>query len=100
LGITGVIFLKNPVIGAEAATLMMSVFFLLAGLFQLVSSLWTHLPGYGWDAVNGVIATILGVLLLAQWPVSGLYAIGLFVGIDLIFYGCAWAALAIGLHKM
>jgi uncharacterized membrane protein HdeD (DUF308 family) len=99
-GIIGAMFLKTPSISAEAATLLMSVFFLFAGLYQLISALWTHLPGYGWHIADGVITTILGVLLLLQWPVSGLYAIGLFVGIALIFYGWAWAALAIGLRKM
>ncbi len=93
-------FLKNPSISAEAATLVMSIFFIIAGLYQLISALWSHVPGYGWQAASGAISTILGILLLTQWPVSGLYAIGLFVGIDLIFYGWAWAALAIDLHKM
>jgi uncharacterized membrane protein HdeD (DUF308 family) len=99
-GITGVIFLKNPGISAEAATLVMSMFFLIAGVYQLVAAFWAHMPGYGWQVANGAITSLLGVLLLAQWPVSGLYAIGLFVGIDLIVYGWAWAAMALGLRKM
>jgi uncharacterized membrane protein HdeD (DUF308 family) len=41
---------------------------------------------------------VLGGLILAQWPASGLWVIGLFVGIDLIFYGFAWIALAAGLR--
>lgn len=96
----GILMLVRPVISAEAATLVMSLFFLIGGLFQLIYALWIHLPGWGWQALNGVIAAILGSLLLAQWPVSGLYAIGLFVGIDLILYGSAWASLALDLHKM
>ena len=100
LGITGVIFLKSPAISAEAATLVMSMFFLVAGMYQVIVALWTHLPGFGWHVVSGAITFVLGGLLLAQWPISGLYAIGLFVGIDLIFYGWAWAALAFGLRKM
>jgi uncharacterized membrane protein HdeD (DUF308 family) len=100
LGITGVMFIKNPGISAEVATLVMSMFFLIAGLYQLVVALWTHLPGYGWHVANGVITFLLGVLLMAQWPISGLYAIGLFVGISLIFYGWAWIAMALGLRKM
>jgi uncharacterized membrane protein HdeD (DUF308 family) len=88
------------VISAEVATLFMAMFFLMSGLFQLVSSLVIHLPGWGWHAVNGVITVALGVLVLAQWPVSGLWAIGVFVGIDLVFYGWAWVALALDLHKM
>jgi uncharacterized membrane protein HdeD (DUF308 family) len=99
-GITGLIFLTNPTISAEVATLVMSMFFLIAGLYQLVIAFWTHIPGYGWQAANGVITFLLGSLLLAQWPVSGLYAIGLFVGIDLIIYGWVWAALALDLRKM
>jgi len=42
----------------------------------------------------------LGILVLVGWPVSGLWVIGLFVGIYLIFFGWAWIALAIGLRKM
>jgi len=99
-GIAGVMFIKNPAISAEVATLVMSIFFLIAGSYQLVVALWTHLPGYGWHVADGVITFLLGGLLLAQWPLSGLYAIGLFVGIDLILYGWVWAALALDLRKM
>lgn len=64
-------------------------------MYQLCTSLWTQLPGWGWQAMNGVITLVLGILVLAQWPVSGLWAIGLLVGIDLTFYGWAWVALAL-----
>jgi uncharacterized membrane protein HdeD (DUF308 family) len=99
-GATGALFVRRPVISAEAATLVMAMFFLMAGLFQLISSLMIHLPGWGWQALNGIITSVLGVLLLAEWPVSGLWVIGLFVGIDLVFYGWAWVALALDLRKM
>jgi uncharacterized membrane protein HdeD (DUF308 family) len=99
-GITGALMVFRPVISAEAVTFVMSVFFLVAGLYQLFASMWSHLPGWGWQAVNGAISAIMGVLLLMQWPASGLWVVGLFVGIDLIFYGWAWIALAIGLHKI
>ena len=99
-GIVGLLMVVRPVITAEALTFLMSVFFLLGGLYQLVAAVWTHLPGWGWQALNGIIAAVMGVLILAQWPVSGLWVIGLFVGIDLIFYGWAWVALALDLRKM
>jgi uncharacterized membrane protein HdeD (DUF308 family) len=57
-------------------------------------------PGLGWHALNGVIASVLGFLILGQWPVSGLWGIGLSVGTDLVFYGWAWVALVLDLHKM
>jgi uncharacterized membrane protein HdeD (DUF308 family) len=99
-GITGALMVFRPVISAEAITFVMSIFFLIGGLYQLFASLWTHVPGWGWQALNGGLSAILGVLLLAHWPASGLWVVGLFVGIDLVFYGWAWIALALDLRKM
>jgi uncharacterized membrane protein HdeD (DUF308 family) len=65
-----------------------------------VGSLALALPGWGWQLADGIITLALGVLVLAQWPVSGLWVIGLLIGIDLIFYGGAWIALALGLRSM
>ena len=99
-GIAGALMAFKPVISAEAVTFVMSIFFLVGGLYLLFGSIWSHAAGWGWGAANGVISSILGILLLMQWPVSGLWVVGLFVGIDLIFYGSAWIAMALTLHKM
>ncbi len=99
-GVTGLLIVMRPLISAEVATVFMAMFFLIGGLFQLVGAVAVALPGWGWQAADGVITFVLGLLVLAQWPASGLWVIGLFVGIDLIFYGCAWIALALGLRAM
>jgi uncharacterized membrane protein HdeD (DUF308 family) len=57
-----------------------------------------HLPEWGWLALDGLITIVLGLLVLSQWPASGLWVIGLFVGINLIFYGLGWIAIAFGLR--
>jgi uncharacterized membrane protein HdeD (DUF308 family) len=87
--ITGFLLLSRPVISAEVATLAMSMFFLIGGLFEVIASLWTHQPGWGWQVFDGALSALMGILLMIQWPLSGLWAIGLFVGIDLIFCGFA-----------
>ena len=97
-GVTGFLLVTRPVLSAEVLTMLMAVFFLVSGLFQFIGSIWVALPGWGWQAVDGIIAIVLGLLVLAQWPTSGLWVIGLFIGIDLIFYGAAWIALALGLR--
>ncbi len=99
-GVTGLLIVMRPLISAEVATVFMAMFFLIGGLFQLIGSVAIASPGWGWQAADGVITFVLGLLVLAQWPASGLWVIGLFVGIDLIFYGCAWIALAFGLRAM
>ena len=92
--------MTRPVKSAEVITAFMALFFLVGGLFQIVGSVALALPGWGWLAADGLITLVLGMLVLAEWPASGLWAIGLFIGIDLVFYGCAWIALALGLHNM
>ena len=99
-GVTGLLMVTRPVVSAEVVTVFMAMFFLIGGLFQILASFSIALPGWGWLAADGFITLALGVLVLAQWPASGLWAIGLFLGIDLIFYGCAWIALALGLRTI
>lgn len=99
-GVVGLLIVWRPVVSAEILTLLMGAFFLVTGLFQIVSPVMTSSPDWGWHALNGVITVLLGFLVLAQWPVSGLWVIGMFVGIDLLFYGLAWIAVALHLRAM
>ena len=52
--------------------------------------------GWGWVLTGGILSIVLGALIFFQWPVSGLFAIGLFVAIELIIDGwsCIFIALA------
>ncbi|WP_414463606.1 HdeD family acid-resistance protein [Hyphomicrobium sp. DY-1] len=97
-GVTGLLIVARPLASAEVVTMFMAMFFIVGGLFHLISSIVLALPGWGWQAMDGIISFALGLLVLAQWPASGLWVIGLFIGIDLIFYGWAWVALALGLR--
>lgn len=97
--IIGIVMLVKPTMSVEAFTVVMSIFLLIGGLYQLNFAIWTHVPGWGWHVLNGTVAAVLGGLLLAQWPISGLWVIGLFIGIDLVLYGWTWISLALKLHK-
>jgi len=52
--------------------------------------------GWGWSLVTGVLTVLLGVMILADWPYSGLWVIGMVIAVDLIAHGWAnvWIALA------
>jgi uncharacterized membrane protein HdeD (DUF308 family) len=41
-------------------------------------------------AISGVLSLLLGAVILAQWPVSSLWVIGAFLGVDLFFAGMSW----------
>jgi uncharacterized membrane protein HdeD (DUF308 family) len=97
-GVLGFIFVLRPAITAEVLTFVMALFFLVGGLFQIVGAGAIGYGGWGWHLLDGVINIALGAMILSSWPTSGLWVIGLFIGIDLIFYGAAWVAVALGLR--
>jgi len=97
-GVLGLILVLRPLISAEVLTFLMAMFFLVGGLFQIVGAAVLAFPGWGWNVLDGIITLALGALILLQWPASGLWAIGLFIGVDLIFYGLAWIAIAFELR--
>jgi uncharacterized membrane protein HdeD (DUF308 family) len=97
-GVAGLLIVVRPAVSAEVITMFMAMFFLIGGLFQLIGSMIVAYPGWGWQAADGLITFLLGLLLIAGWPATGLWVIGLFIGINLIVYGIAWIALALGLR--
>ena len=42
---------------------------------------------WGWVVVSGIISLLLGLMIIAKWPYSSFYVLGIFLGIDLIFIG-------------
>lgn len=91
--VAGLLFIANPLAAALTLTLFLGAFLLLGGLFEIIGALRLRAPHWGWQVLGGAITTVLGVLLWAQWPVSGLWFIGFAVGISLIFRGWSWLML-------
>jgi len=97
--LVGCMLIKNPITASISITLLLGIFYLIIGLLRIFYSSSLRAPQWGWSLISGILAFILGVLILASWPTSGLYIIGLFIGIDLFFVGLAYvmAALAVKL---
>ncbi|MCC6271882.1 MAG: hypothetical protein IT572_00320, partial [Deltaproteobacteria bacterium] len=57
-------------------------------------------PNWGWACFGGLITLALGILLWQGWPATGLWFIGLYVGIDLIFHGWSWVMFALNARKL
>lgn len=98
-GVTGGLTLLHPLAAAEGLTLMLSAALLVAGAFRMAIALTAPIPSRGWVLINGVITVLLGMMIAMQWPVSGLWVIGAFVGIELIANGITWSVLAAGVRS-
>ena len=91
----GGILLLWPLQGMVTLTIVVGVFFLLGGAFKLVAGFGLRpFPGWGWIGVSGALSVLLGLVLLFGLPGTALWAVGLLVGIDLIFLGIAEIAMA------
>jgi uncharacterized membrane protein HdeD (DUF308 family) len=97
--VTGILCMVQPVEAGISLTLLIAVLCLVGGLFKIISSAMMQFEHWGWVCFNGVITFILGLMIYSQWPVSGLWVIGLFVGIDLILAGWSWILLSLVARK-
>ena len=58
------------------------------------------MPNAGWTIVNGVLAVVIAVLVIANLPSSAAWAIGLLVGIQLLFDGIMMIAAGMAAKKL
>lgn len=94
--LAGAVMLVRPMLGLFTMTAILIAWFLVDGVFAVVAGLrGKGQPGWGWMIISGAASIILGVLLWKQWPASGAVAVGLLVGIRLIFAG--WSIAMLGM---
>ncbi|HEV7225038.1 MAG TPA: HdeD family acid-resistance protein [Pirellulales bacterium] len=98
--VAGVFIISHPVESTVELTLMLAFLFVVSGVFRIVTALVLRFPHWGWPLLNGVIAVLLGVMIYKQWPSSGLWVIGIFIGIEMIFNGWAWVMFSLGLRSL
>jgi uncharacterized membrane protein HdeD (DUF308 family) len=93
--VTGFLCVAKPRTAAISITLWIAGFCIIVGLFRMLTALFLRFEQWGWVFLNGLVTFILGWLIYSNWPISGLWVIGLFIGIDLILSGWAWVILAL-----
>jgi uncharacterized membrane protein HdeD (DUF308 family) len=98
--VVGFMFIRNPVEAAATLTLMLALALMFVGIMRIIVAVSSGSQHWVWLLLNGIITLVLGILILNQWPESGLWVIGLFIGIDMIFYGWALVMLAIGVRSL
>lgn len=97
--IAGGFCIFKPMQSALSIGLLIAALLVVGGLFRLISAWHYRFDNWGWVVFNGLIAVLLGILILAEWPASAIWVIGLFVGIDLILMGLYWVRLSLAAKK-
>jgi uncharacterized membrane protein HdeD (DUF308 family) len=95
----GVAVIAYPASSLAASTLVLGAFFVVAGLFRIITSVLDRYAHWGWDLAYGVLAASLGAWVLSTWPISSLWVIGTVVGVELIFRGVAWLGIGAAMRR-
>ena len=84
----GLILVARPGIGLETLTLLLGACLVVDGIAGAILAFNVRPEtGWGWMLFSAAMALVLGIFLLSEWPLSGVWAIGTLVGINLIFAG-------------
>jgi len=94
----GILLLIWPITGALSLTLVLGAFFIVEGVASIMYAVEhrSQLTGrWGWMMVSGIIDLILAGIIIAGWPGTAAWALGLLVGINLLFGGVALIGMAL-----
>jgi uncharacterized membrane protein HdeD (DUF308 family) len=86
----GIVLLSRPAAGAVILTYVLGLLLLMSGILRIVIG-FGHWRDVGWIMlVSGAFGVIAGLVILAGFPRTTLWVLGLLLGIDLIAHGLAW----------
>ena len=96
----GIVMIVDPVLASSVLTLMLAWILIAVGVFRSIMAFQLRpVSGWFWPLLSSIVSILLGAMIIAQWPVSGLWVIGLFVAIELVFNGWAYVFVALAARK-
>jgi len=98
--VAGYVISDKPFQSAVALTLFLAVFFIVAGIVRTISALTIRHPLWGWSLLNGLVTLLLGIIIYRNFPESGLWLIGLLVGIEMLLHGWFDIMLSFAIRKI
>lgn len=98
--VAGIAVIGHPLFGLAFLTLLLVGYFVVEGISKIVVSFrYRPAAGWTWLLTSGVLSLLFGLLIWSQWPVSGMWAVGVLVGLNLLGTGLALVTLASTLNK-
>jgi uncharacterized membrane protein HdeD (DUF308 family) len=92
----GALLLAFPVSGALTLTIVVAALLIGDGVVRIMLARSIRvMAGSGWMLAAGIASVLVGILLLIGWPLTGFIALGVLLGINLVFTGATNAALAV-----
>ena len=100
--VLGLVLIARPIAGVLTLTIVLVVFFVIEGItaFMLAIEHRRHLTSWIWILFSGLVDLLLAFLIWDGWPSSAGWAIGLLVGINMVFVGLSLIMTALAARQM
>lgn len=96
----GGIVIYDPFLASAFFTMIIGAILIVMGLTRFIMAMTLKASaGWGWMVLSGLCGIILGTLILMQWPMSGLWIIGLFFAIELMIAGWSYIFCALSMRR-
>ncbi|MCE3044915.1 MULTISPECIES: HdeD family acid-resistance protein [Legionella] len=95
----GGLVIYDPLLASSLITLMLATVLIVIGLSRFIMASTLKGSSAFILILAGIIAIALGVMIIMQWPISGLWVIGLFIAVELMVDGWAYIFLAIAMRR-
>jgi uncharacterized membrane protein HdeD (DUF308 family) len=97
----GIVLVVNPLFASGVLTILLAVYFIFDGISEISTGIWLRPEsGWGWMLFGGIVSILLGTMIWAQFPLSGVYAIGILLGIKLFFVGLIMITVGSAIRSM
>lgn len=96
----GFVLIEHLMQTAVAGTLVVAAGLMIAGLVRIILSPLERWVGWQLSLCSGVLSLILGIGIWREWPFSGLWVIGFFVGLEMIMNGLVWIKLGTSVRHL
>jgi uncharacterized membrane protein HdeD (DUF308 family) len=94
------LLIRYPLAGAASLTLVLASFFVVGGVFRAIGAGMMKFPRWGWSVFSGIVSVVLGIMLLAQMPLSSIWFIGFAIGVDLFVDGASLVSFATAINTL
>jgi uncharacterized membrane protein HdeD (DUF308 family) len=86
--IAGLMIIGDPLPGLLALTMVLVIYFLVVGITEIIAAFKIRpVDGWGYLLFSGIVSVLLSLMIWNQWPLSGAWAVGVLVGIQLMISG-------------
>ena len=90
--------IQNPLATSATLTLFLAAALVGLGIVRGATAIMhREYRQWGWLLFSGIVSVALGVMIMANWPVTGLWVIGLYVAIDMICHGWSYIGLSLAI---